>query len=531
MDKLSLGKRRVGWRRPRAGWVRPALVVVCFFAAALNVYNCRKSEQPGAPPASVQIGVALPREAGPVFGVPSFVSLLTKEPLVGIGWDGRPTPRVAAEWSVQDGGLRLRMRIHPQIYFHDGTKLSAEDVRQILLRDAKSDNAPLSFSSITAIQIVDDDELDIRLAQPEAFIITDLITTAVVHPRNPELGTGPYRVPEGQPEPAATQNEYAKLEAFPAYYRGRPRTASVEVKAYATQRNAWAALMRGEINALHEVSPGAMAFVEKESSVRTYTFLRGYYSFLAFNMSHPVLARREVRQALSQAINREEIVKRALDGRGQPADGPIWPFHWAYSTAQRGYTYNPEAARLRLDAAGLRMPADAPPGRMPSRLKFSCLILDDPRWEQTAQLVQKQLFDIGVEMQFEAKPFPEFVKHVSEGKFEALLGDYTTARSLAWVYYAWHSSHPIRYSPKTGYTAADEVLDRIRRAVNDQEMRGYVGQLQRTLFEDPPAIFIAWSYSSRAVSTAFSVPHEPNADILGNIWQWQAQTPEQVARR
>jgi peptide/nickel transport system substrate-binding protein len=494
-------------------------------------HGCRNSKTPAVPRAALQIGTALPREAGPAFGVPSFVSLLTKEPLVGVGWDGRPTPRVAAEWSLQDAGRRIRLRIHPDIRFHDGTKLTATDVREMLLTETRGPDAPLSFSSITRIDAVDDDELDIRLSQPEAFLITDLLGTSVEHPRNSNIGTGAYRMATAGPANVAATSEYAKLEAFPAYYRGAPRTDTVEVKAYETQRTAWAALMRREINALHEVSPGAMEFVERESSVQTYTFLRGYYSFLGFNMSHPILARRDVRQALSQAIDRNELVRRALNGRGLPADGPVWPFHWAYSTAQRGYTYNAEAAQLRLDAAGFRMPPQRPPGLMPARLRFTCLIVDDPRWEQTALLLQKQLFDIGVDMQVEARPFKQFVERFVGGEFEAVLGEYTSGRSLAWLYYAWHSSNPTRYSPKTGYKAADAVLDRLRHASTDQEVRGYVGELQRVLFDDPPAIFIAWSYQSRAVSTAFAVPQEPNADILGSIWQWQARTDPQVARR
>jgi ABC-type transport system substrate-binding protein len=530
MQNLMIGITRLASRRQRAGWMRSALIGVCAAILTFSGHGCRGSTSGTTAPAALQIGVGLPREGGPVFGVPSFVSLLTNEPLVGVGRDGRPTQRVAAEWSRHDGGRRIRLRIHPNLYFHDDSKLTAGQVRELLLKQSRNPLAPLSFSSITSIQVVKDDEIDIYLSQPEAFLITDLITVSVTHPMNPKLGTGPYRVPGGSSEAVATQKEYAKLEAFPAYYRGRPRTESVEVKAYATQRTAWAALMRREINALHEVSPGAMEFVEKESSVRTYTFLRGYYSFLGFNMSHPVLARREVRQALSQAINREEIVQRALKGRGQPADGPVWPFHWAYSTAQRGYTYNPEAARLRLDAAGFPLPTKGW-GRMPSRLRFSCLIVDDPRWEQTALLVQKQLFDIGVDMEVEAKPLVEFAKRLAAGNFETILGEYTSARSLAWVYYAWHSSHLVHYSPKTGYKAADAVLDRLRHATTDQDIRGYVGELQRTLFEDPPAIFIAWPYSSRAVSTLFSVPHERDTDIIGNIWQWQSQTPAQVARR
>ncbi len=62
-----------------------------------------------------------------------------------------------------------------------------------------------------------------------------------------------------------------------------------------------------------------------------------------------------MRQALSYAVDRQAIIDLGLNGQGIVGRGPIWPFHWAYSTAQKAYTHNIEAATLRLDAAGLRM--------------------------------------------------------------------------------------------------------------------------------------------------------------------------------
>ena len=482
---------------------------------------------------TLQIGVALPRFGGTGIGVNGFVSLLTRESLVGIGWDGRPTPRVAAEWQSDPTGRRIRIRLDRRVKFHDGTPLTSDLLRDAFLKAIKNpaEPPPLSYSSITDVTIVDDDEFDIILSRPEAFLLTDLIGLSVVHPSQPDLGTGPYRRVRPQSSPSDTPQDYAQLEAFGEYYRGKPATQHIDVKAYETQRNSWAALMRGEINALHEVSPGAMDFVERESDVRTYQVLRGYYSYLAFNVRHPVLARREVRQALSQAIDREQVVKRMLHGRGEPADSPIWPYHWAYSTAHRRYTYNPEAARLRLDAAGFTMPTHSEPGRMPSRLRFTCLIFDDQRFEEAALVLQKQLFDIGVDMQIDARPAREFVDMMVAGKFDAVITEITSGRSVGWAYYAWHSKGS-PYAPKTGYEGADVVLDRLRHAVGDQEIRAAVGELQRTLYEDPPAVFIAWPHALRAVSSDFVVPRESNnQDILGNVWQWQVRPPAEVARR
>ena len=135
-------------------------------------------------------------------------------------------------------------------------------------------------------------------------------------------------------------------------------------------------MMRGDIDVLQDVGRDTVDFVEAESSVQVYRFLRPYYYPLVFNVRNPTLKSKEVRQALSQAVDRQTIVTKAMHGRGRVADGPIWPFHWAHSEAQRKYPYNPEAARLRLEAAGLTVNRNPQPGRMPSRLRFTCLLVE-----------------------------------------------------------------------------------------------------------------------------------------------------------
>ena len=54
-----------------------------------------------------------------------------------------------------------------------------------------------------------------------------------------------------------------------------------------------------------------------------------------------------------------------------------------------------------------------------------------------------------------------------------------------------------------------------------------MAELQRVLFDDPPAVFLVWLMNARAVSTRFDVPHEPNRDIISNLWQWR-QNPAAV---
>jgi peptide/nickel transport system substrate-binding protein len=292
--------------------------------------------------------------------------------------------------------------------------------------------------------------------------------------------------------------------------------------------------MRDEINMLYEVSPDAVDFVDQESSVTTHPFTRPYYYFVPFNMRHPILRRREVRQALSQAVDRQAIVRDAMRDRGEPADGPIWKYHWAYSTAQRTHQHNAEAARLRLEAAGLTGGKTAA-GQMPSRFRFTCLMFgEDPRFERIALVLQKQLYDVGVDMHIEALPYLELAKRMQRGDFDALLIEITSGRSLSWVYRVWHSAHKDSVL-NTGYQAADRALERVRVARTESETRAAVSEVQRVLYEDPPALFLAWPHVSRAVSSSIEVPTydspaKPGSDIVGRLWQFRPAAPG-VARR
>jgi hypothetical protein len=96
------------------------------------------------------------------------------------------------------------------------------------------------------------------------------------------------------------------------------------------------------------------------------------------------------------------------------------------------------------------------------------------------------------------------------------------------VYEFWHSHEQGRLN--TGYRSADAVLDRIRRARTDDEVRKGTAELVQILHDDPPAAFLAWKTTSRAVSTNFDVAQEPGRDILSNIWKWRPAGAAPVRR-
>jgi len=236
----------------------------------------------------------------------------------------------------------------------------------------------------------------------------------------------------------------------------------------------------------------------------------------------------DVRKAINEAVDRAALVHDAMNDRGRPADGPIWPEHWARPASTPQFSYNPDDARRLLDAAGLKATRNAA-GTMPSRFSFACLVYaEDARFERLAVLVQKQLADVGIEMKLQPVNGKDIVQRVASGKFDAFIFEFF-GRSLSFAYDFWrhHEGAPF----DSGYTAADAALDRVRSAGSEEETKSAVADLTRVMHDDPPAAFLAWQTTTRAVSTRFAVETEPGRDILSNIWQWRAVAASPQASR
>jgi peptide/nickel transport system substrate-binding protein len=461
---------------------------------------------------SLTIGTAIPRGRNPATGVAGIVNLLTLEAPISIGWDGRGGPRAIDRWEWSADGLTLRLRVRPGIVFHDGTVLTNTIAAEILKGTFKADAGAVS-TTVTSITADGADEIVIRTAQPEGFLLSDISVADFSLPGKPQVGTGPFRL--------TSQPGGLDLAAFDQYRGGRPAIDAVHIATYTSQRQAWAAMMRDETDMLWDVSAESLAFVEAESTVKTYPFMRAYYDAMVFNLTLPLFARRDVRRALNAAVDRQQVVDDALGKLGVPADGPIWPYHFAHLAGQAAYRFDPQRAESQLDALGLKR-SRPQPGRMPSRFRFTCLVSsEDHRLQRIALLIQKQLFNVGVEMLVDAKPLVEVQTSLGQGRFEAVLSEFGSLRSLSYAYSLWHSPAAGQEGLNLHYKSADAALDRLRAAFTEAQVRTAVAAVQRTFYDDPPAIFIEWMSRSRALRRDIEVPSEEQRDILGTIERWR----------
>jgi peptide/nickel transport system substrate-binding protein len=417
---------RRAWKRSRE---RRAGVSLVALSAVLVIAGCAAESSPPLTQQTLRIGARDSVETPRVLR-----EFLYAEPLIVLDVKGRPGERLATHWVWERNGHTLRVTLRPRVKFHDGTPLNAATVAAIL-RAEMANPRGRGFESVVGLDTPDEHTLLFRLSRPDALLIDVLAGTLIVDPKKPDVGTGPFRI--------VTTTPVLEAEKYAGYYRGIPGIDHIRLLVFETQRAAWAALMRGDVDMVHDVNREAFEFLEPDSDVALYPSVRPFYIPLVFNLRHPILKRVEVRRALAEAIDREEIVQKGLHGQGKVADDPLWPSHWAYNLGASRHTYNPASARRRLEAADLPVRPAATPGAMASRFRIRCVFWsDDAQFERIALLLQRQLAEVDVELSLEKADEPSLVARITKGNFDSYLFQMASGRSFHLLYRFWHSPPP-----------------------------------------------------------------------------------------
>lgn len=456
-------------------------------------------------PVTLTMAFGLSSGQNPQSGARQAVIIIASESLVAFGRDGRPQSRLADNWTVSEDGKTLKVRLRPSATFHDGQAVTATTVGGVLTKQLRS-RLGAAFDDVEEIRTLSPLELEFVLKRPSRFILealADIPIEADELPGGVPNGTGPFKIVQ-------LSERGGEMVANDAYYGGRPSIDRIQIKPYSSVRAAWADMLRGQADMLYEVGPDAIEILQPSKAIRVISHLRNYAVIGILNVRRPPLRDPALRRALNTALDRQSLVADILKGHGVPADGSVWPTNWAYDQQAPVFGYAPRA-----------------PGT--TRTRLTCLI-GDVALERLALALQQQLQRIGVDLTCELIPVDNALAKVASGDFDVFLADAQMGPTLLQNYRTWRTGAPRNLG---GFSSAkvDAALDRIGSSANDDEYRAGVAALQRAIYDDPPAIFIAWSERARAVSTRFDVPIEPGRDILGTLRQWKPVPGQTVAGR
>jgi peptide/nickel transport system substrate-binding protein len=439
-----------------------------------------------------------------------LTSLLTQESLARAIDDGRVQPSLAESWTSQPNGRSLVVKLRPSITFHDGSALDAEAVAKILPDSLKGFMGPF-FSDVEKISATGTNTVEITFRRPSPFLL-ETLESPIQRPGTPPIGTGPY---------IGAPGSMTAFAANSGYYLGKPAIEHIDVTTYPTVRAAWAEMLRDRIDMLWEVGPDAVDSMTSSTAVATFPYTRRYQFVLAFNPAAKAVRSKDVRAGLNAAIDRDRLVKNALNGHGVASVGMVWPQHWALQDNRPKPAFDAQAATEALNRARAK-PND--------RIQLTCLISPDALTERVALEVKRQLEGAGVDMAVEELTQEQLLERLGKQDYDATLIEFISGPTLFRPYLVWHSGGPFNWG-HFGGPSIDKALDAVRFSGSDTDYRAAVAGLNQTFAEDPPAVFLAWQERARAVSRRFSVPSEPGRDILGTLRLWKPAADTRQASR
>ena len=408
---------------------------------------------------TLRVGVGGLPQLAPQAGLRQVVASLSVEALVIPNDDGRLRPWLAESWTTAPDGLSVMVHLRRQSKFHDGTTVTASLVVQALQKNLPDVMGP-AFDDVDQIVAVDADQVRVDLRRRSQFLI-EALETPIQKPGKAGVGTGPYV--------ASATAAPAELHANADYYLGPPAIDRITITPYPSVRTAWAELLRGNLDMLNEVNIDALDSLQSASDVAVFSYLRHYQYMIVFSAQAPNLQSAEVRRELNAAIDREAVVREALNGHGIPSTGPVPPQHWALDSV---------APKLAFDRKLAKSLASR-------HLQFTCLVPTDSVYERMALVVKQQLAAASVEMRVEETSQEQILQATRNNNFEAVLLDPISGPTLFRSYRPFYSKVPFIPKPR-GSALIDAALDQIRRAPSDAEYRAGVTAFQQAIIDDPP---------------------------------------------
>lgn len=456
------------------------------------------------------------------------------------------TGDLAESWSVSPGPKpELIFHLRKGIQWHDGHPLTADDVLftyEMIIDEETNTVRKSDYELVEKVEALDPHTLSVTYKEPfspalETWTMgiiprhllagTDINTASFN--RNP-VGTGPFRFDSW------VSDEKIVLEANHDYFEGPPHLDRIIFRIIPETSLTEIAILTGGID-YSGVFPHQYERIRKNPNLRVYRQPGLGYTYIGYNLANPLFTDKRVRQALTCAINRKEIVRYVLYGFGQIATGPFPNHLWYADKAIEPFPYDPGKAKELLCEAGWEdTDKDGILDKNGKPFSFRMITNsgNDMR-RDVGVLVQRYFKEIGIDADLQIYEWSVFLKNfINPRHFDACI--------LGWglsvdpdAYSIWHSSQIEGGFNFVGY--ANPLVDRLliegRRTFDLEKRETIYQKIHRLIHEDQPYTFLYVPDSTPALSLKFKreitdadgqrriVPIEmTEAGLMVNIHEW-----------
>lgn len=438
----------------------------------------------------------------------------------------QPTPGLAESWVAIDD-VTWEFKLRPNVKFHNGEALTAEDVKYSLERVPTITGSSSPFTSHTGmikeIQVVDD--LTIRLITEDPYpLMPRSMAEISILPRSlgtidsseftsPEtiIGTGPYKFVSRQ------IGEKIVLTRNDDYWGDIPDFEDVEFIVMPNAGARVAALMAGDVDIIESPNSADVPRLAADENFNITSKVSYRVIYLGLNQfseeapegvsgtdgKNPFLDQR-VREAISVAINRQGIATRVMGGEATPANQVLSPVLSGFDDTIPEIAYDPELAKSLLAEAGY------PNGFSMTLSATNDRYINDA---SVAQVIAANLAQVGLNTSVEVMPSNVFLPRWGKQEYSFFMigsgvstgeGSYGLRNVIA----SYDSDKGMGLSNNGRYSnsVVDELLYTALTTVDEAERTAMVQEATRIAMEDVGIIPLHWEHSIWASRAGIEYP-------------------------
>lgn len=360
---------------------------------------------------------------------------------------------------------KWRISLRKGVSFHNGEPFNAESVKFSFERIVGPESKSLQkgqFATIDRIEIIDDYTLDIITKSPDPIIPARLTLLNAVPPKyvkeagmkfaqNP-IGTGPFKFVKW------VRDDRVELTRNDSYWDAPPQVKEVVFRAMPETQARLAALQTGEVDiAAYIPRDLAAPLMGKQSTFGFKSTLSTRVVYLQLSplptQKESPLLKKEVRQAINYAIDRESLISKVLNGGGEKVPTIVPQGIFGYDASLKPYPYDPQKAKELLEKAGypngFEIELSGPTGRF-------------MRDKEITQAIGGQLEKVGIKPQVKVYEWGVYTKATSS---KTLLSPYLQSWSLPSLdpdQWLWPQLRSGEFFSRTEDKELDKILEQAR---------------------------------------------------------------------
>ena len=397
--------------------------------------------------------------------------------------NGDLTPAIAESYEVSEDRMTYTFHLREGARFHNGETVTAEDVVYSIQRCAAATETGIvqveAFSVIQSIETPDDRTVAITISEPSNEFIS-YMTTAVLPAGYDKqdtypIGTGPFKFV------SRTAQDSVVLEKFDGYWGTPAQLDKVTLKIMENADSLMMSLQSGAIDLCAHLTSTQVAQLKESFNVAEGTM--NLVQALYLNNAEKPFDDVRVRQAISYAVDKQEIIDLAFDGYGSPIGSSMYPAFGKYfdDSLTNYYTRDVEKAKSLLAEAGYPDGFDMTI-TVPSNYK--------PHMD-TAEVLVQQLAQIGVNAAIEPIEWESWVSDVYAGRqFQSTVvgvdASNMTARALLERFNSQAGNNFINYSDSD----YDALFAQAQASYDDAEQTAIYKQMLANLTENAANAYI-----------------------------------------